>query len=85
MYIYIYIYIYIHTYIGLDMGGERGPAGRSVGGMIRLGNPRRAQMFQFELFELILALKINKQLPVERFEANTTILQLHGLIHFCFK
>ena len=30
-------------------------------------------MSQFELFELILLLKLDKQLPVERFEATVTI------------
>ena len=29
----------------------------------------RAQIYQFEFFELILRLKLDKQLPVERFEA----------------
>ena len=35
-----------------------------------VGNPRRAQICQFELFELILLLKLDKQFPVEQFEAN---------------
>ena len=34
-----------------------------------IGNPHRAQMYQFELFELILLLKLDKQCPVEQFEA----------------
>ena len=34
-----------------------------------LGNPHRAQISQFELFELILLLKSDKRLPVEQFEA----------------
>ena len=34
-----------------------------------VGNPHRTQISQFELFELILLLKFDKQLPVERFEA----------------
>ena len=34
-----------------------------------VGNPRRAQIVQFELFELILSLKLDKQFPVEQFEA----------------
>ena len=34
-----------------------------------VGNPHRAQISRFELVELILLLKSDKQLPVERFEA----------------
>ena len=34
-----------------------------------LGNPHRAQVSQFEFFELVLLLKLDKRLPVERFEA----------------
>ena len=34
-----------------------------------VGDPHRAPMSQLELFELILLLKLGKQLPVERFEA----------------
>ena len=34
-----------------------------------VGNPDRAQISQFELFELILLLKLDKQFPVEQFEA----------------
>ena len=34
-----------------------------------VGNPRRAQTSQLELFELVLLLKLNKQLPVEHFGA----------------
>ena len=37
-----------------------------------IGNPHRAQISQFELFELILLLKLDKQLPVERFEATVS-------------
>ena len=37
-----------------------------------VGNPHQAQITQFELFELILLLKLNKQLPVERFEATAS-------------
>ena len=45
-----------------------------------VGNPRsnfsirafRAQISQFELFELILLSKLNKQLSVERFEATAS-------------
>ena len=38
-----------------------------------VGNPHRAQIVQFELFELILLLKLDKQFPVERFEASRAI------------
>ena len=34
-----------------------------------VGNPRRAKISQFELFEPIPILKVDKQLPFERFEA----------------
>ena len=37
-----------------------------------VGNPHRAQIDQFELFELILLLKLDRQLPVERFEATVS-------------
>ena len=37
-----------------------------------VGNPRRAQIYQFELFELILLLKLGKQFLVERFEATAS-------------
>ena len=37
-----------------------------------VGNPNRAQISQFELFELILLLKYDKQLPVEQFEATVS-------------
>ena len=43
------------------------------------GNPHRAQISQFELFELIFLLKLDKQLPAERFEATvsqSTVKQL---------
>ena len=34
-----------------------------------VGNPHRAQIVQFELFDFILLLKLDKQFPVEQFEA----------------
>ena len=34
-----------------------------------VGNPHRAQIVQFEPFEIILSLKLDRQFPVERFEA----------------
>ena len=37
-----------------------------------VGNPHRAQIVQFELFELILLLTLAKQFPVERFEATVS-------------
>ena len=33
------------------------------------GNPHRAQISQFELFELLLSLKLDNQFSIERFEA----------------
>ena len=41
----------------------------SEGGDATAGNPHRAQTSPCELFELILLLDLEKQLPVERFEA----------------
>ena len=38
-----------------------------------VGNPHRAQISQFELFELILLLKLDRQFSIERFE--TTVSQ----------
>ena len=37
-----------------------------------VGNPHRAQISQFEFFELILLLKLDKQFPVEQFEATVS-------------
>ena len=37
-----------------------------------VGNPHRARISQFELFELILLLKLDNRLPVERFEATVS-------------
>ena len=37
-----------------------------------VGNPPRARMSQFELFEFILLLKFGKRFPVERFEATVS-------------
>ena len=49
-------------------------AGRCFGrGGEMVGNPHRAQISQFELFELILLLKLDKRFPVEQFEASRAI------------
>ena len=37
-----------------------------------VGSPHRAQISQFELLELILLLKLDKQFPVEHFEATVS-------------
>ena len=37
-----------------------------------VGNPRRGQISQFELFELILLLNLDKHFPVEQFEATVS-------------
>ena len=37
-----------------------------------VGSPHRARIVRFELSELILLLKLDKQLPVERFEATAS-------------
>ena len=61
------------------VGAERCPkklarrAASSLGrGDDTVGNPPRAQISQFELFELILFLKLGKQFPVEQFEATAS-------------
>ena len=38
-----------------------------------VGNPHRAQISQFDFFELVLLLKLVKQYPVEQFEASRAI------------
>ena len=44
--------------------------GASLGrGDDTVGNPHRARISQFELFELILLLKLDERFPVEQFEA----------------
>ena len=50
----------------IDMNRPHGRFGREDGAV---GNPHRAQISRFELFELILLLKLDRQLPVEQFEA----------------
>ena len=37
-----------------------------------VGNPHRDQIYKFELFELILLLKLDTQIPVEQFEATVS-------------
>ena len=37
-----------------------------------IGNPHRIQFHQFELFELLLLFKLDKQFPVEQFEATVS-------------
>ena len=37
-----------------------------------VGNPRRAQIDQCELLELVLLLKLDKQFPVEQFEVTVS-------------
>ena len=49
-----------------DAGGGFGRGDDTV------GNPRRARIYQFELFELVLLLKLDKRLPVEQFEATVS-------------
>ena len=85
--IYIYIYIYIHTYTYIHIHRERDvllavllvlslqPDGLTIHtqkwflGAGFLGAP---PISQFELFELILLLKLDKQLVVEQFEATVS-------------
>ena len=42
------------------------------GGDDAVGNPHRAQIYQFEFFELILLLRLDKRFPVEQFEATVS-------------
>ena len=37
-----------------------------------VGIPHRAQIYRFELFELLLLLKLDKEFPVEQFEATVS-------------
>ena len=67
MYIYIYIYIYIHTYIAPQSGSES----LLRRGDDKIGSPHRAQISQFEPFDMIL-LKLDKQFAVEQFEATAS-------------
>ena len=54
----------------LRVRGPHLPDPASIGrGDDALGNPRRAHFFRFELFELVLLLKLDRQFPVEQFEA----------------
>ena len=39
-----------------------------------VGNPYRANIYRFDLFELILFLKLDKQFPVEQIEATALIM-----------
>ena len=82
MYIYIYIYTYIHTYvyvyvyISLSIVYSNSQTCNAFGIWDdTIGNPHRAQIYQFELFELILLLKFDKQFSVEQFEATVSCSQ----------
>ena len=37
-----------------------------------VGNPRQAQIAQFEMFKLIFLFRLNNQIPVERLEATVS-------------
>ena len=74
------IYIYIST---REAWAALQRARRQKGGALSpllgrgddtVGNPHRIQIYQFELFELVLLLlKLDKQFPVEQFEASRAI------------
>ena len=51
------------------LGGRAACTGR---GDDTVGSPHRAQICQFELFELIFLLKLDKHFPVEQFEATVS-------------
>ena len=65
IYICIYIYIYICIYSSPAIGGLRRGSARDFhslvpdGGDDTVGNPRRARISRFELFELILLSKLD--------------------------
>ena len=72
---YIYIYIYICTLVSRSnrfatpRAGSAGTDGPDFGrGDDTVGNPHRAQIVQFELFELCVLLNLDKQFSVEQFE-----------------
>ena len=48
---------------------RRAKAGLVEGWDATVGNPHRTNIYNFELFELLLLLKLDKQFPVEQFEA----------------
>ena len=80
--IYIYTYLHIHLslslyiYIYIDRYRYRYRYRYRFrtrkGGDHAVGNPRRARIYQFELFELFLSSNIDKQLLVEQFEATVS-------------
>ena len=51
---------------------EPAEGGGRIGGMMGFGKPHRGQMSQFEFFELIPLLKLDKQFAVEQFEATVS-------------
>ena len=58
---------------GANARGADGIADRCIGRRDdTVGNPHRAQICQFELFELVLLSKSDKQLPVVQFEATAS-------------
>ena len=74
----MYIYIYIHISLA---AGRPDAVVTFRRGDDAVGNPRRAQISQFQLrtrfsqfepFELILLLKLDKRFPVEQFEATVS-------------
>ena len=48
------------------------PPGGAVRGDDTLGNHHRAQLCQFELFELVISLKVYTNTHIERFEATVS-------------
>ena len=68
----MYVYIYIYTHRPQGRHGSRTGARCCRKGGDTVGNPHRAQVSQFEPFELILLFKIGKKFPVEQFEATAS-------------
>ena len=58
--------VHVRRYMGTLCDFLKQSVGR---GDDTVGNPHRTQIYQIELFKLILLLKLDKQLPVEQFEA----------------
>ena len=70
-----YIYIYIHKLnSNSKLLNSVLPGRERVGrGDDSVGNPRRAQISQLELFELITLLNLDKQFSIEQFEPQYSI------------
>ena len=64
---FIVLYVFLFCVWGWNLVFRKG------GWYYTVGNPHRAQTYQFELLELALLLKLDKQLPVEQLEATVSL------------